>query len=75
MQEPAADLAICAAIVSSFLQIPAPQVLFWGEVDLSGNVRKAPRLDQRKKAGEKIQLNSVPDTKDLKTLVSFLSTL
>lgn len=73
MQEPAADLAICAAIVSSFLQIPAPQVLFWGEVDLSGNVRKAPRLDQRKKAGEKIQLNSVPDIKDLKTLVSFLS--
>ncbi|MFA4815073.1 MAG: DNA repair protein RadA [Candidatus Gracilibacteria bacterium] len=73
VQEPAADLAICAAIVSSFLQIPTPRILFWGEVDLSGNVRKAPRLEQREKAAEKVKLDSTFDIKDLKTLVSFLS--
>ena len=74
LNEPAADLAICAAVVSSFLQIPTRQKLFWGEVDLSGNIRTAPRLEQRSKAGEKLKLSPSSPANDLKTLVSFLST-
>lgn len=73
IQEPSADLAICAAIISSLLKVPAPHQLFWGEVDLSGNVRKTPRLEQRTRAGEKIQLTCAPAIKDIKTLVGILS--
>jgi DNA repair protein RadA/Sms len=48
VQEPAADLAVAAAIVSSELKLPAPSTaVFLGEVGLAGELRRVPAVAQR----------------------------
>ena len=50
INEPAADLAIIAAIVSSFRNRPiSKETVFIGEVSLVGDIREVPGLDQRLK--------------------------
>jgi DNA repair protein RadA/Sms len=56
VSEPAADLAVAAALVSSLADTPAPEAtLFFGEVGLSGEVRpvsaREPRLREAAKLG------------------------
>ena len=54
VSEPAADLAVAAAIVSSELGRPAPPAtVFFGEVGLAGEVRAVGQAEARlKEAGE-----------------------
>lgn len=53
--EPAADLAILAALVSSFKNKPLqPQILLLGEVGLTGEIRGIQGLDIRLKEAEKM---------------------
>ena len=48
IRDPAADLAVCLAIASAFLDTPIPaEVLAIGEIALSGDVRPVPFLAQR----------------------------
>ena len=48
INEPAADLAIIAAIVSSYRNRPiSKETVFIGEVSLVGDIREVPGLDQR----------------------------
>ena len=48
MSEPAADLGVALAIVSSLRNVPvAPDVAAVGEVGLSGEVRLVPQLQRR----------------------------
>ncbi len=48
LREPAADLAICAAVASAVRGTAAPEpVLYVGEVGLGGEVRSIPFLDRR----------------------------
>jgi len=48
LEEPAADLAAAAALVSALLERPAPKdCVFFGELALSGEVRQAPQADAR----------------------------
>src|SRR5437016_999808 len=56
IQEPAADLAVAAALVSSFANAPLPpDAVYFGEISLSGMVRPvaqaAPRLKEAQKLG------------------------
>ncbi len=56
LEEPAADLAAAAALVSALLERPAPsECIFYGELALSGEVRPAPqaksRLDEAERLG------------------------
>ncbi len=53
--EPACDLAVAAAVLSSFLKkpVPATMVLF-GEIGLSGEVRAVPQTDLRLKEAAKL---------------------
>jgi len=45
IQEPAADLAAAAALVSSLANAPLPSdAIYFGEISLSGMVRPSPRL-------------------------------
>ncbi|MEZ5825784.1 MAG: DNA repair protein RadA [Geminicoccaceae bacterium] len=55
VQEPAADLAVAAALVSSLVDrpVPAGTVLF-GEIGLAGEVRAVSRRDARLKEAEKL---------------------
>lgn len=56
LQEPGLDLALVAALLSSFYDIPLPErAVLWGEVDLNGQVRPVSgqdvRLTQAKRLG------------------------
>jgi DNA repair protein RadA/Sms len=53
--EPAADLAVAAALISSLADAPLPkQCVVYGEVALSGEVRPAGRSDLRLKEAAKL---------------------
>jgi DNA repair protein RadA/Sms len=55
INEPAADLAVAAALLSSLSNIPVPdQTVFFGEIGLSGEVRQVGRADARLKESEKL---------------------
>ncbi len=55
IEEPAADLAVALAIISSLRDVPVdPELAVVGEVGLSGEIRGVAHLDQRLKEAEKL---------------------
>ncbi len=55
VDEPAADLALAAALASSFKNIPVdPRTVVIGEVGLAGEVRAVSRVEQRLREAEKM---------------------
>ncbi|MCB1835006.1 MAG: DNA repair protein RadA, partial [Geminicoccaceae bacterium] len=55
VQEPAADLAVAAALVSSLMDRPlAAGTVLFGEIGLAGEVRAVSRRDARLKEAEKL---------------------
>lgn len=75
LKEPAADLAVCLAIVSSFKNKPVgPKTAAFGEVGLLGEIRKVGWSEKRIKEARKLGYTQVitPETvKDLSTAVKF----
>ncbi|WP_022701988.1 DNA repair protein RadA [Oceanicaulis alexandrii] len=58
INEPAADLAVAAALISSFLDTPLPaEGVAFGEISLSGDVRPVGRADARLKEAAKLGFN------------------
>ncbi len=67
VSEPAADLAVAAALVSSLADTPAPAgTLFFGEIGLSGEVRPVSGRDARLREAKKLGFEGavVPPGKD-----------
>ncbi len=65
--EPAADLAVAAALVSSRLGAALPaDMVYFGEVSLSGAVRPVPHAAARLKEAQKLGFSraTLPETKD-----------
>ena len=59
LKDPAADLAVCMAISSSANKKPlAPSEVIWGEIGLTGEVRKNFKDKEREKACEKMGLKT-----------------
>ena len=63
LQEPGMDLALVAAVLSSFYDVPLPEkCVLWGEVDLNGQIRPVAaqdlRLAQARRLGFKPILHS-----------------
>ncbi len=55
LDDPALDIAVCAAVVSSLNDLPIPgDVCLAAEIGLSGEVRAVSRLDQRLAEAEKL---------------------
>lgn len=55
ISEPAADMAVAAALLSALADVPAPQdAVFFGEIGLSGEIRQVARADARMKEAEKL---------------------
>jgi len=55
VNEPAADLAVAAALISSHLNIPVPpHIVLFGEVSLSGTIRRVAQGDARLKEAGKL---------------------
>lgn len=60
LSEPAADLAVLMAIASSHLKKPLPQnCIIFGEVGLSGELRKVNQGENRNKEGKKLGFNQI----------------
>ncbi|MFA6522365.1 MAG: DNA repair protein RadA [Patescibacteria group bacterium] len=65
LHEPAADAAVCAAILSSLQNKPLPKnLVVMGEMGLGGDIRSIPLLERRKKEAERLGFSHViaPDT-------------
>ena len=74
LQDPGLDLALVAALLSSFYDIPLPErCVLWGEVDLNGQVRPVSaqdvRLGQAKRLGYTPILHPDGDKGGLATVV------
>lgn len=55
LNDPAGDLGVCCALVSSFIDKPiSKHMAFIGEVGLGGELRSVPHIDQRKKEAAKL---------------------
>lgn len=55
ISEPAADLAVAAALLSALFDVPLPDALvLFGEIGLSGEIRVVSRMDMRLKEAEKL---------------------
>lgn len=58
--EPAADLGLAMAIISSFRKIPLPaKAIFLAEIGLSGELRPASNLEKRLREAEKLGFETV----------------
>lgn len=67
--EPAADLAICMAIISSFKNAPiSPKTVVFGEVGLLGEVRRVSGEEKRKKEAQKLGFSQIFSASEAKTL-------
>lgn len=67
--EPAADLAICAAIISSFKDKALPaNAAYIGEVGLLGEIRSIRNLEKRVKEAKKLGFKDVYSASNLKNL-------
>ena len=56
ISDPAMDLGICSALISSYFDIPVPdRAIFWGEVDLNGFIR--PSFGEEKRLSQANNLN------------------
>ncbi len=69
VKEPAVDLAVCAALISSKLDkaIPKDTVIF-GEVGLGGEVRSVPMKDRRSKESKRLGMTKTMSAEDIKTI-------
>ena len=55
ISEPAADLAVAAALISAATETPTdPGMVFFGEVGLSGEIRQVAQAESRLKEAEKL---------------------
>jgi DNA repair protein RadA/Sms len=60
VDDPAIDLAVVAAILSSTVDIPVdPQTCFAGEVGLSGEIRPVHRIEQRLSEAQKLGMKRI----------------
>lgn len=71
INEPAADLAVAAALLSALYDLPLPaDAVFFGEVGLSGEIRSVARTETRLKEAEKLGFSTayLPRTQSFKGL-------
>lgn len=71
LREPAVDLAVCAAIISSYLGKPIQKELsFFGEIGLMGEIRPVVKQVDRENDAKKLGFKNLSDIKKLSELLS-----
>ncbi len=72
--EPAADLAIAVAIISSFKdRVIVPKTVFIGEVGLLGELRSVRGLDKRASEAKKLGFTNIISPENAKSLTQALN--
>lgn len=75
IKEPASDLAVCAAIISSYKNKAFPEeICFFGEVGLMGEVRKVVLQEERKKESKKMGFSPISG-KEIATISNIMTKL
>lgn len=72
VKEPAADLAVCAALASSRLNKAIEPSIVIGEVGLGGEVRPVPQIKRRTKEAERLGIATVIDHTKAKTILDLV---
>ena len=72
VKEPAADLAVCAALASSRLNKVIEPSMIIGEVGLGGEVRPVPQIKRRTKETERLGITAVIDHTKAKTILDLV---
>ena len=73
LSEPAVDLAVCAAIISSYKNKSLPQGLcFFGEVGLLGEIRKVLRQKDREKEAKSLGYDYAENIKNIADILKSL---
>lgn len=67
-KEPAADLAVCAALIGSRLNTGISSCVVFGEVGLGGEVRSAHQRDRRKREATRLGIKHIVDHTSVKTI-------
>jgi len=76
LKEPSSDLAVLMAIASSLLKKTLPKdTAIFGEVGLSGELRKVSHFDKRKKEASSLELNNLITPETCKDVIDALSQL
>lgn len=76
IKEPAIDLAVCAAIISSFKESSIkPKTAFFGEVGLSGELRNVVAAERRVKEASRLGFKNILYTKNIKNINEILKSL
>ena len=76
LSEPAADLAVLAAIASSYLKKPIPpNAAIFGEVGLSGELRKTSHAQKREKEATTLGFPKILSPQSHKEITQLLATL
>ena len=75
LKDPAVDLAVALAIVSSVLDRPLPLTAAWGEIGLTGEIRSAAHGDRRQEEASRFEPELLirPGNGGLKTLQEALA--
>ncbi len=77
LKDPALDLAICAAVISSVRDVPVPHdAMFLAEVGILGQIAKVPLMDRRLEEAQRLGFKtaySAPLAKEEKKKLSSLS--
>jgi DNA replication and repair protein RadA len=69
MRDPGLDLGLVAAVLSSYYDRALPEgAIFWGEVDLNGQVRPVSGRDTRLKQAGRLGHNPVFEAESCRTL-------
>lgn len=74
LSEPAIDLAVCAAIISSFKNRHlSKQLCLFGEVGLSGEIRKVTRSQEREKEAVSLGYKTVKNFRNINELLTLFT--
>ncbi|MFH1284079.1 MAG: DNA repair protein RadA [Candidatus Peregrinibacteria bacterium] len=76
LKEPASDLAVLMAIASSFLKKPInPSIAIFGEVGLSGELRKVSHFEKREKEANALGFTKIISSENFREITQALKTL
>lgn len=76
LEEPAADLAVSMAIASSYFKKPIQtNTVIFGEAGLSGELRKVPHMEKRKKEAEKLGFSRILSPENFQQITQALKAL
>ncbi|MDQ3239522.1 MAG: DNA repair protein RadA, partial [bacterium] len=76
LSEPAADLAVCVALISSFKEITIPQnTIAFGEVGLQGEIRRVTKQDKRIEEAKKLGFEKFIYPDNTKNVVELMRAL